>query len=264
MAAKQQPGESSAPQRLDVVPHFIGGHRRPVAPHQRTGDVFNPSEGCVARHVTFADATIVDDAVKSAQHAFADWGDASPLKRARVMFRFRELIDSHRDELARIIASEHGKVLSDALGEVQRGLEVVDFACGIPHLTKGEFSNQVSDGVDAWSLRQPLGVAVGITPFNFPVMVPLWMLAPAVACGNAFILKPSEKDPSAAVRLAELFVEAGAPSGVLNVVHGDKVAVDALIGHPSVDAVSFVGSTPVAHSVYISAAATGKRVQAMG
>ncbi|MGQ0642542.1 MAG: CoA-acylating methylmalonate-semialdehyde dehydrogenase [Gemmatimonadaceae bacterium] len=264
MAAKQQPGETSLPQQLDVVPHFIGGQRWPVAPHHRTGDVFNPSEGHVARHVTFADAAVIQDAVASAQRAFAEWGDASPLKRARVMFRFRELIDSHRDELARIVASEHGKMLSDALGEVQRGLEVVDFACGIPHLMKGEFSNQVSDGVDAWSLRQPLGVAVGITPFNFPVMVPLWMLAPAVACGNAFILKPSEKDPSAPVRLAELLVEAGGPPGVLNVVHGNKGTVESLIGHPGVDAVSFVGSTSVAHSVYISAAAAGKRVQAMG
>lgn len=214
--------------------------------------------------MTFADAAIVEEAVKSAERAFAEWGDSSALKRARVMFKFRELIDAHRDELARLIAREHGKVLADALGEVQRGLEVVDFACGIPHLMKGEFSNQVSDGVDAWSLRQPLGVAIGITPFNFPVMVPLWMLAPAVACGNAFILKPSEKDPSAPVRLAELFMEAGAPPGVLNVVHGDKVAVDALIAHPHVAAVSFVGSTPIAHSVYMSAAAAGKRVQAMG
>ncbi len=247
-----------------MLPHFIDGRRTPNASNLRSGNVFNPSEGRIARRVAFADGAVVESAVASAQRAFADWGSVSPLKRARVMFRFRELIDSHRDELARIIASEHGKVLSDALGEVQRGLEVVDFACGIPHLMKGEFSNQVSDGVDAWSLRQSLGVALGITPFNFPVMVPLWMLAPAVACGNAFILKPSEKDPSACVRLAELLIEAGAPPGVLNVVHGDKAAVDALLAHPGVDAVSFVGSTPVARSIYVTAAANGKRVQAMG
>ena len=232
--------------------------------NSRVGEVFDPTAGRVARRVTFADATIVQMALDSAERGFAEWGGSSPLKRARVMFRFRELIDRHRDELARIIASEHGKVLSDALGEVQRGLEVVDFACGIPHLMKGEFSNQVSEGVDAWSLRQPLGIAVGITPFNFPVMVPLWMLAPAIACGNAFILKPSEKDPSAPVRLAELFIEAGGPPGVLNVIHGDRDTVERLLAHPVVDAVSFVGSTPVAASVYVTAAANGKRVQAMG
>ena len=264
IAAKPQQGESRGPRDVDVLPHVIDGRRWPVAPNLRNGDVYNPSEGRVARQVTFADAAVIEDAVKSSLRAFSEWGDTSPLKRARVMFRFRELIDGHRDELARIIASEHGKVLSDALGEVQRGLEVVDFACGIPHLLKGEFSNQVSDGVDAWSLRQPLGIAVGITPFNFPVMVPLWMLAPAIACGNAFILKPSEKDPSAGVRLAELFIEAGGPPGVFNVVHGDKGTVDALIAHPRVDAVSFVGSTPVALSVYVAAATNGKRVQAMG
>jgi malonate-semialdehyde dehydrogenase (acetylating)/methylmalonate-semialdehyde dehydrogenase len=264
IAPKPQPGASATPPHIDDVAHFIDGRRVAVAPFVRTGDVFNPSEGRLARRVAFADESVVDEAVRSAERAFAEWGDTSPLKRARVLFRFRELIDSHREELARLIASEHGKVLSDALGEVQRGLEVVDFACGIPHLMKGEFSNQVSDGVDAWSLRQALGIALGITPFNFPVMVPLWMLAPAVACGNAFILKPSEKDPSAPVRLAELFLEAGAPPGVLNVVHGDKTTVDALVSHPRVDAVSFVGSTPVARSIYAAAAASGKRVQAMG
>ncbi len=264
IAATPDQSLKSAADEPSVVQHFIDGHLRPAAPNVRGGSVYNPCEGRVARRVPFADAAIVEDAVRSGERAFAEWGDASPLKRARVMFRFRELIDKHREELARIIATEHGKVLSDALGEVQRGLEVVDFACGIPHLMKGEFSNQVSSGVDAWSLRQPLGIALGITPFNFPVMVPLWMLAPAIACGNAFILKPSEKDPSAPVRLAELLIEAGAPPGVLNVVHGDRVAVEALIGHPRVDAVSFVGSTPVAHSIYIGAAASGKRVQAMG
>lgn len=263
IAAKPHQGESRTPLG-EAVPHFIDGQRRPIAPHQRSGDVYNPTEGRVARHVTFAGLAIIDEAVTSARRAFADWGNTSPLKRARVMFRFRELIDAHREELARIIANEHGKVIADALGEVQRGLEVVDFACGIPHLMKGEFSNQVSAGVDAWSLRQPLGVALGITPFNFPVMVPLWMLAPAIACGNSFILKPSEKDPSAGVRLAELFLEAGGPPGVFNVVHGDKETVDGLVEHRDADAVSFVGSTPVARSIYSHASALGKRVQAMG
>ncbi len=263
IAAKTERSETPPPDPVQTVPHWIGG--RPVSSSTgRSGDVFDPTAGRLTRRVAFADLNVVEQAVQSAAKAFEEWGAASPLRRARVMFRFRELIDQNREELARIIASEHGKVFSDALGEVQRGLEVVDFACGIPHLMKGEFANQVSSGVDAWSLRQPLGIAVGITPFNFPVMVPLWMLAPAIACGNAFILKPSEKDPSASVRLAELLIEAGAPPGVLNVVHGDRVAVDALLAHPRVDAVSFVGSTPVAHSIYVSAAAGGKRVQAMG
>ncbi|MGQ0539424.1 MAG: CoA-acylating methylmalonate-semialdehyde dehydrogenase [Gemmatimonadaceae bacterium] len=263
MAAKPRQSESLAEQ-YDAVPHFIDGVRVAPPVPARLGDVCDPSAGRIARRVPFADAQLVERAVMSAASAFAEWSEAAPLKRARVMFRFRELIERRRDELARLIASEHGKVLSDALGEVQRGREVVDFACGIAHLMKGEFSSQVSGGVDAWSLRQPLGVCVGITPFNFPVMVPLWMLAPAVACGNAFILKPSEKDPSAPVRLAELFVEAGGPPGVLNVLQGDKLAVDALLAHPRVDAVSFVGSTPVARSIYAAAAAHGKRVQAMG
>ena len=263
IAAKTERSETPPPDPVETVPHWIGG--RPVSSSTgRAGAVFDPTAGRLTRRVAFADLNVVEQAVQSAAKAFEEWGAASPLRRARAMFRFRELIDQNREELARIIASEHGKVFGDALGEVQRGLEVVDFACGIPHLMKGEFANQVSSGVDAWSLRQPLGIAVGITPFNFPVMVPLWMLAPAIACGNAFILKPSEKDPSASVRLAELLIEAGAPPGVLNVVHGDRVAVDALLAHPRVDAVSFVGSTPVAHSIYVSAAAGGKRVQAMG
>jgi malonate-semialdehyde dehydrogenase (acetylating)/methylmalonate-semialdehyde dehydrogenase len=196
--------------------------------------------------------------------AFAEWSSWSPLKRARVMFRFRELLEANATELATIIASEHGKVLADARGELQRGMEVVEFACGIPHLLKGEFSSGVSTSVDMYSLRQPLGVVAGITPFNFPAMVPLWMLAPAIACGNAFILKPSEKDPSCGVRMAELLVEAGAPAGVLNVLHGDAEAVNALLTHESIQAISFVGSTPIAQHVYATAAAHGKRVQAMG
>jgi len=243
--------------------HFVDG-RRQRGTSDRTGPVSNPSGGQLAGRVVLASAHDLDDAVSSGERAFAEWSSWSALKRARVLFRFRELLESHGAELAAIIASEHGKVLSDARGEVQRGIEVVEFACGIPHLLKGEFSPGVSTGVDMYSLRQPLGVVAGITPFNFPAMVPLWMLAPAIACGNAFILKPSEKDPSCAVRMAELLIEAGAPPGVLNVLHGDAETVNALLAHSSIQAVSFVGSTPVARHVYSTAAAHGKRVQAMG
>ena len=242
--------------------HYIHGERR--GRQDRSGPVYNATTGRIAGRVAFASGSDVNDAVSSGERAFAEWSSWSPLKRARVMFRFRELLESNATELAGIIASEHGKVLSDARGELQRGIEVVEFACGIPHLLKGEFSSGVSTGVDMYSLRQPLGVVAGITPFNFPAMVPLWMLAPAIACGNAFILKPSEKDPSCPVRMAELFIEAGAPPGVLNVVHGDAEAVNALLTHPAIQAVSFVGSTPIAQHVYSTAAAHGKRVQAMG
>ena len=245
------------------VHHFINGVRH-LPGVDRWGEVCNPSTGAQVAAVPFASVADVDAAVHDARRAFAEWSQWSALKRARVMFRFKDLVEAHIDELARLISSEHGKVFLDAKGEVQRGLEVVEFCCGIPHLMKGEFSDSVATGIDSYSLRQPVGVAVGITPFNFPIMVPLWMLAPAIACGNAFILKPSEKDPSPAVRLAELLVEAGAPPGVLNVLHGDKVAVEALITHPQVDAVSFVGSTPIARSIYATAAAHDKRVQAMG
>ncbi|MBL8958655.1 MAG: CoA-acylating methylmalonate-semialdehyde dehydrogenase, partial [Gemmatimonadetes bacterium] len=250
----------------DAVPfihHLIGG-RRTLQHVERWGQVFDPSTGAVSGAAPFATPADVDAAVKDAHRAFAGWSATPPLRRARVMFRFKQLIEEHIDELAQLIAREHGKVLADARGEVQRGLEVVEFCCGIPHLLKGEFSENVGTGIDSYSLRQPLGVCVGITPFNFPVMVPLWMLAPAIACGNTFVLKPSEKDPSSTVRLAELLVEAGAPPGVLNVVHGDKVAVDALLSHPTVQAVSFVGSTPIARYIYETCAQHGKRVQAMG
>ncbi|HEX4935379.1 MAG TPA: aldehyde dehydrogenase family protein, partial [Gemmatimonadaceae bacterium] len=230
---------------IPFVHHVVGGVRHLPAV-ERWGEVCNPSTGAQVAAVPYATAADVDAAVRDALAAFAEWGSWSALKRSRVMFRFKELLEQHTDELARIIASEHGKVFLDAKGEVQRGIEVVEFCCGIPHLMKGEYSDGVSAGIDSYSLRQPLGVAVGITPFNFPAMVPLWMLAPAIASGNCFVLKPSEKDPSAPVRLAELLAEAGAPPGVLNVVHGDKVAVDALITHPDVSAVSFVGSTPIA------------------
>ena len=245
------------------VPHFLDG-KRSFGTSSRSGPVSNPSLGRITGRVAFASAEDVNAAASSGERAFAEWSSWSALKRARVLFRFRELLESNASELATIISSEHGKVLNDARGELQRGIEVVEFACGIPHLVKGEFSSGVSTGVDMYSVRQPLGVVAGITPFNFPAMVPLWMLAPAIACGNAFILKPSEKDPSCAVRMAELLIEAGAPSGVLNVLQGDSEAVNALLTHPSIEAISFVGSTPVARHVYATAAAHGKRVQSMG
>jgi len=246
-----------------VLHHFVGGGRREGA-SGRYGDVFNPTTGTVAARAPYASRAEVQAAIADAARAFPGWAAAPAVKRSRVMFRFRELLEEHADELARIIASEHGKVLADARGEVQRGLEVVEFVCGAPHLLKGDFSDAVGRDIDSYSMRQPLGVAAGITPFNFPVMVPLWMLAPAIACGNTFVLKPSEKDPSATLRLAELLLEAGAPPGVLNVVVGDKEAVDTLLADPRIQAVSFVGSTPVARYVYSTAAAHGKRVQSMG
>jgi malonate-semialdehyde dehydrogenase (acetylating) / methylmalonate-semialdehyde dehydrogenase len=231
---------------------------------ERRGDVYDPASGEVAGQVDFAGVAEVDAAVAAAAQAFTSWRQASLSKRAGVLFAFRELVDDHRDELAALISSEHGKVRGDAVGEVSRGLEVVEFACGIPHLLKGGFSENVSTRVDSYSIRQPLGVVAGITPFNFPAMVPMWMFPLAIACGNTFILKPSEKDPSASIRLAELWAEAGLPEGVFNVVHGDKVAVDRLLEHPEVRAVSFVGSTPIARYVYERGTSHGKRVQALG
>ncbi|MFF4234991.1 CoA-acylating methylmalonate-semialdehyde dehydrogenase [Actinomadura geliboluensis] len=245
------------------VTHWIGG--KPFdGESARRGEIYEPASGRRAGTVDFAGRDEVDAAVAAAKAAFPGWRDASLSQRTRVLFRFRELVAAHRDELARLISAEHGKVVSDAAGEVARGLEVVEFACGIPHLLKGGFSENVSTRVDAYSILQPLGVAAGITPFNFPAMVPMWMFPVAIACGNTFVLKPSEKDPSASVRLAELWAEAGLPDGVFNVVHGDKAAVDGLLRHPDVKAVSFVGSTPIARSIYATAAANGKRVQALG
>ncbi|WP_307829387.1 CoA-acylating methylmalonate-semialdehyde dehydrogenase [Actinomadura viridis] len=244
------------------VTHWINGKPSPSGEAQ--GDIHEPSTGRLAGKVDFAGRAEVDAAVAAAKAAFPAWRDASLAARAKVLFRFRELVNGHRDELARLISSEHGKVVSDAAGEVARGLDVVDFACGIPHLLKGGFSENVSTRVDAYSILQPLGVAAGITPFNFPAMVPMWMFPVAIACGNTFVLKPSEKDPSASVRLAELWAEAGLPDGVFNVVHGDKTAVDGLLHHPDVKAVSFVGSTPIARYIYETAARNGKRVQALG
>jgi malonate-semialdehyde dehydrogenase (acetylating) / methylmalonate-semialdehyde dehydrogenase len=244
--------------------HWIGGKPWTGADPSRRGDIYNPATGQVTGSVDFASAAEVDAAVKAAAAAFPRWRDTSLVKRASVMFAFRELLRTHSGELAALITAEHGKVASDAAGEVARGLEVVEFACGIPHLLKGGFSENVSTGVDAYSIRQPLGVVAGITPFNFPAMVPMWMFPIAIAVGNTFVLKPSEKDPSASIRIAELLAEAGLPDGVFNVVHGDKEAVDSLLTHPEIKAVSFVGSTPIARYVSEVGTAAGKRVQALG
>ncbi|GLZ31477.1 methylmalonate-semialdehyde dehydrogenase (acylating) [Lentzea sp. NBRC 105346] len=246
-----------------TIPHWIDGART-TGVSSRRSDVFNPALGIAEKQVVLAEQSDVDLAVSSALKAAASWGESSLSTRTRILFAYRQLVHEHRDELAAIITAEHGKVLSDAAGEVQRGLEVVEFACGIPQLLKGEHSEQVSRGVDAYSIRQPLGVVAGITPFNFPAMVPMWMFPIAIAAGNTFVLKPSERDPSTAVRLAELFSEAGLPDGVLNVLHGDAFAVNALLDHPDVSAVSFVGSTPIAKHVYSRGTANGKRVQALG
>jgi len=243
--------------------HFIAGTI--VDGHAaRHAPVFNPATGEVASTVCLADAQDVDDAVRAADAAFPAWAAEPPLKRARVMFRFKQLIERDMDILARAIVHEHGKVFDDAKGEVVRGLEVVEYACGIPELLKGEYTEQIARGIDAWTMRQPLGVCVGITPFNFPAMVPMWMFPMAIACGNTFVLKPSERDPGTALLLAGLLKEAGLPDGVFNVVQGDKLAVDALLDHPKVRAVSFVGSTPIAEYIHSRAAANGKRVQALG
>jgi malonate-semialdehyde dehydrogenase (acetylating)/methylmalonate-semialdehyde dehydrogenase len=243
--------------------HWIGG-RRVGGTSGRAGDVFDPALGQVVARVPFAGQAEVQAAVAAALEAFPRWAATPPLRRARVLFRLKELLERERPALAELITREHGKTLSDADGEVTRGLEVVEFACGIPHLLKGEFSEQVGAGVDSWSMRQPLGVCVGITPFNFPVMVPLWMFPVALACGNSFVLKPSEKDPSPALRLAELLQAAGLPDGVFSVVNGDGETVRALLDHPGVSAVSFVGSTRVAEEVHRQGTAHGKRVQALG
>jgi malonate-semialdehyde dehydrogenase (acetylating) / methylmalonate-semialdehyde dehydrogenase len=245
-----------------TIPHFIGGKH--VAGAGRFSDVYNPATGHSSAKVALASQNEVADAVAVARAAFPGWAAQTPLRRARVMFKFRELLDRHTDEIASLIASEHGKSLSDARGEITRGLEVVEFACGIPELLKGDFTEEVGTGVDSWSVRQPLGVVAGITPFNFPAMVPLWMIPVALACGNCFILKPSERDPSASVRLAELLQEAGLPDGVLNVIHGDKEAVDAILESPGIQAISFVGSTPIAEYIYKTGTGNGKRVQALG
>jgi malonate-semialdehyde dehydrogenase (acetylating) / methylmalonate-semialdehyde dehydrogenase len=247
---------------LASLGHFIDGSR--IAGDSATAPITDPSTGKVTRQVALGTKADVDKAVAAATRAFPAWAATPAPRRAAMMFRFKELIEKHADELARLITCEHGKVLSDARGSLQRGLEVVEFACGIPHLLKGEFSENIGTGIDAYSLRQPLGVCAGITPFNFPAMVPLWMFPVALACGNTFILKPSEKVPGCSMRLAELLTEAGAPPGVFNIVNGSKETVDALLGHPGIAAISFVGSTPVAEHVYRTGTSAGKRVQALG
>ena len=248
---------------VETLPHYINGKTVP-GQSGRVGDVYNPALGRVSKRVGFASKPEVDQAVEAAHAAFCKWAALPPLRRARVMMRFRELLERDLNRLAAIITSEHGKVLSDAKGEMQRGIEVVEFASGIPQLLKGEYTEQVGTDVDSYSMRQPLGVVAGISPFNFPAMVPMWMFPVALACGNTFILKPSEKDPSLGIELAKLLTEAGLPDGVFNVVNGDKEAVDALLDHPKIEAISFVGSTPIASYIYTRGTASGKRVQALG
>ncbi|WP_313805904.1 CoA-acylating methylmalonate-semialdehyde dehydrogenase [Sphingobium sp.] len=248
---------------MKMIANFINGGAV-ASTGLRTGDVFNPSLGHVQARVELANGSLLDQAVANALAAQPAWASVNPQRRARVMFRFKEAIEANMNELAEMIALEHGKVIADAKGDIQRGLEVVEFMCGLPHLLKGEHTEGAGPGIDVYSLRQPLGVVAGITPFNFPAMIPLWMLAPAIACGNAFILKPSERNPSAPVRLAELALEAGLPKGILNVVHGDKEIVDAILDHPDIKAVSFVGSSDIAQYVYGRGAANGKRMQCMG
>ena len=248
---------------MRTVDHFISGAR--VAGRSgRFGDIFEPNTGEIQGRVAFASDAEVDAAVRSAAEAQIGWAALNPQRRARVMFEFKRLVEARMEELAGLLSSEHGKVLADSRGDIQRGLDVIEFACGIPHAQKGEYTEGAGPGIDVYSLRQPLGVVAGITPFNFPAMIPMWMFGVAIACGNAFILKPSEKDPSVPVRLGELMLEAGAPPGILNVVHGDKSAVDAILAHPGISAVSFVGSSDIAQYVYATGAAHGKRVQAMG
>src|SRR6476469_1568653 len=248
---------------MRTIEHWIAG-KTTAGSSDRTAAVFNPATGQQQAEVCLGSEEDVQAAIAAAKDAFPDWSQTSLSRRTKVLFSFRELVNAHAGEIAELITDEHGKVLSDALGEVQRGLEVVEFACGIPSLLKGDYSDQVSPGVDTFSFREPLGVCAGITPFNFPAMVPMWMFPVAIACGNTFVLKPSERDPSASMLLAELWAEAGLPDGVFNVVHGDKEAVDALLEHPDVAAVSFVGSTPIARYIHEKATAQGKRVQALG
>jgi len=245
------------------IEHWIGGARH-AGGDGRTSEVFNPATGDVTGLVQLADGAVVDAAVRAALAAWPAWSETSALNRARVMFRYKELLERHHDDLARIITREHGKVFTDAKGEVQRGLEVVEFACGAPQLLKSQFSDNIGGGIDNFSLRQPLGVVAGITPFNFPVMVPMWMFPLALVCGNTFVLKPSERDPSASLLMADLLRQAGLPDGAFNVVQGDKAAVDAILQHPDVAAVSFVGSTPIAEYIHDEGSRRGKRVQALG
>ncbi|QJQ96246.1 MULTISPECIES: CoA-acylating methylmalonate-semialdehyde dehydrogenase [Halomonadaceae] len=246
---------------MEHVPHLIGGER---VTDSQTLDVTNPSTGSVIRQVSAATSPRVEQAIAAAKAAFPTWRDTPPAKRAQVMFRFKQLLEEQAERLVRLVSEEHGKTLEDAMGELKRGIENVEYACGVPELLKGEYSHNAGPGIDAWSNFQPLGVVAGITPFNFPAMVPLWMYPMAIACGNTFILKPSEKDPTSALAIAELLEEAGAPKGVINVVHGGREAVEALLNAPDIKALSFVGSTPIAETIYRRGAANGKRVQALG
>lgn len=248
---------------MRVIDHFLAAGSPPTG-GDRTGDVFDPNNGMVQARVRMGTAADLDRAVTAARAVQPQWAATNPQRRARVLFRFRELIERDMDALARLLSSEHGKVVDDARGDIQRGLEVIEFACGIPHAMKGEYTQGAGPGIDVYSMRVPLGIGAGITPFNFPAMIPMWMFGMAIACGNAFILKPSERDPSVPVRLAELMREAGAPEGLLQVVHGDKEMVDAILDHPEIAAISFVGSSDIAHYVHSRGIAAGKRVQAMG
>jgi len=245
------------------IHHFVNG-KALVGASGRHADIFNPNTGEIQAHVDLATAAELDGVVEIAGKAQVGWAQTNPQRRARVMFEFKRLVEARMHELAELLSSEHGKVVADSKGDIQRGLEVIEFACGIPHVLKGEYTEGAGPGIDVYSMRQPLGVCAGITPFNFPGMIPMWMFGVSIACGNSFILKPSEKDPSLPVRLGELMIEAGAPAGVLNVVHGDKAVVDAILEHPDIKAVSFVGSSDIAQYVYLTGAAHGKRVQAMG
>ncbi|OYY77298.1 MAG: methylmalonate-semialdehyde dehydrogenase (CoA acylating) [Sphingomonas sp. 28-62-20] len=247
---------------MRIIDHHIAGPAGAAA--TRFGDVFDPNSGAVQAQVPLGGQAELDRAVAAAQAAQPGWAATNPQRRARVMFEFKRLVEAHIDELAHLLSAEHGKVVADARGDVQRGLDVIEFACGVPHLLKGEYTQGAGPGIDVYSMRLPLGIGAGITPFNFPAMIPMWMFGVAIACGNAFILKPSERDPSVPVRLAELMLEAGAPAGILQVVHGDKEMVDAILDHPAISAVSFVGSSDIAHHVYRRGVAAGKRVQAMG
>ncbi len=249
---------------MRIIDHHIVGSTANPHTAARLADVFDPNAGSVQAQVRLGTAADLERAVAAAQAAQPGWAATNPQRRARVMFAFKALVEAHMDELAHLLSSEHGKVLADARGDIQRGLDVIEFACGIPHVLKGEYTQGAGPGIDVYSMRQPLGIGAGITPFNFPAMIPMWMFGVAIACGNAFILKPSERDPSVPVRLAELMREAGAPEGILQVVHGDKEMVDAILDHPAIGAVSFVGSSDIAHYVYRRGVAAGKRVQAMG
>jgi len=255
--------EGTQKTELERVSHWIGG-QTVAGESGRSGPIYNPAKGIQTKEVDFASVEEVDRAVQAAKQAFETWRAVSLSKRQELFFTIRDLVHRRKDDIAAFLTEEHGKVFTDAKGEVQRGLEVIEYACGIPTLLKGEFSEQASTGIDVYSIRQPLGVVAGITPFNFPAMVPMWMWAPALACGNTFVLKPSEKDPSASIFVAELLKEAGVPDGVFNVVHGDKVAVDAILEHPDIAAVSFVGSTPIARYIYATGTSKGKRIQALG